>query len=259
MAEEKTRARSEPPQAPAPAYWAVLPSDVRYDPDIPPLGRILYAEVSALCGPEGYCWASNGYFAKLYSRDERTIGRLLSQLVKKGHIILQVERSEKGEVVCRKIWTKATLPAAMLQAAPLPTKMSGPSRQKCQDPPDKNVGKNNINNNNITPLPPKGAGARGASDPEKDEAFMTFWKLYPKKKNRPLAYRSWRRQKAGQVLDQVLAALERDKQSRQWTKDSGEFIPYPSTWLNARPWEDEPDELTAPADQEPEGWGYDAW
>jgi hypothetical protein len=29
------------------------------------------------------------------------------------------------------------------------------------------------------------------------------------------------------------------KNSQQWTKDGGQFIPMPATWLNGRRWEDE--------------------
>jgi len=43
------------------------------------------------------------------------------------------------------------------------------------------------------------------------------------------------------------AAIERQKSSRQWTKDDGQYIPNPSTWLNQERWEDEPEpEVAAP-------------
>ena len=41
-----------------------------------------------------------------------------------------------------------------------------------------------------------------------------------------------------ELLVVMLAALERQKQSSQWIKNGGEFIPYPTTWLNKRRWED---------------------
>lgn len=36
-----------------------------------------------------------------------------------------------------------------------------------------------------------------------------------------------------------MQGLERAKKSEQWRKDNGQFIPYPSTWLRAKGWEDE--------------------
>ena len=37
----------------------------------------------------------------------------------------------------------------------------------------------------------------------------------------------------------LLQALDRQRQSRDWKKDNGQFIPYPATWLNREQWKDE--------------------
>jgi len=37
----------------------------------------------------------------------------------------------------------------------------------------------------------------------------------------------------------ILASVEAQKTSRQWTKVNGAFIPHPATWLNQSRWEDE--------------------
>jgi len=41
------------------------------------------------------------------------------------------------------------------------------------------------------------------------------------------------------LLAAMLTAIERAKKSSQWTKENGQFIPYPATWLRAKGWEDE--------------------
>ena len=45
-------------------------------------------------------------------------------------------------------------------------------------------------------------------------------------------------------VDTLTAAVEAQKQSAQWTKDNGQYIPNPATWLNQGRWEDV---LDAPA------------
>ena len=79
--------------------------------------------------------------------------------------------------------------------------------------------------------------------------FGDFWNAYPKKVGRAEAQKAWRKQfPAGDVDGITLPAIERQKKSAQWTKDGGQFIPNPSTWLNQRRWEDE---LPEPAKQQP--------
>lgn len=72
---------------------------------------------------------------------------------------------------------------------------------------------------------------------KQNDNFNSFWLAYPVKKGKGAAEKSW--QKLSPDLEIVLSAIEAQKQSDQWTKDSGKFIPYPATWLNQRRWEDE--------------------
>ncbi len=41
------------------------------------------------------------------------------------------------------------------------------------------------------------------------------------------------------ITSKKSTAIEVQKQSEQWTKDNGRFIPNPATWLNQGRWEDE--------------------
>ena len=79
-------ARMDQNQAQKPAYWAVLPAVVRYDPDLPPSAKILYAEISALTDQRGFCFASNDYFRKLFGMSERTLQEQLRALKRRGYI-----------------------------------------------------------------------------------------------------------------------------------------------------------------------------
>lgn len=72
------------------------------------------------------------------------------------------------------------------------------------------------------------------------DGFDEFWKAYPRKVAKAQAVKAWYKLKLNAELQQIiLNALERQKQSEQWRKDNGQFIPYPATWLNGRRWEDD--------------------
>lgn len=70
--------------------------------------------------------------------------------------------------------------------------------------------------------------------------FEVFWAAYPRHTGKQDAYKAFVKLKPDEALMQViLAGIERQKQSAQWTKDGGQFIPHPATWLNGCRWEDE--------------------
>lgn len=79
-----------------------------------------------------------------------------------------------------------------------------------------------------------------SSLPQKvDDGFEKFWQAYPRKKAKDAALKAWKKLKPDEnLLNVMLAAIERQKKSDQWLKDNGQFIPYPATWLNGKRWED---------------------
>jgi hypothetical protein len=70
-----------------------------------------------------------------------------------------------------------------------------------------------------------------------DDGFNQFYEAYPKKVGRDAALKSW--QKVKPPIDDVIYALAWQKQSEQWHKNNGQFIPNPSTYLNQGRWKDE--------------------
>ena len=118
---------------------------------------------------------------------------------------------------------------------------------KCHLPYSKNVydkdkeeDKEEDKDKNIPPKSPQG------------DLFERFWAAYPKKKSKGQARRAWDKLKPGSTMvDQMLLAIERAKQSEDWQKDGGQYIPYPATWLNAEGWEDEEPGPDPPPDRPP--------
>ncbi len=69
------------------------------------------------------------------------------------------------------------------------------------------------------------------------DAFERFWAVYPRKVGKQSAKRAFEKVKV--PLETLVTAVERQKCSAQWTRDSGQYIPHPTTWLNQGRWDDE--------------------
>ena len=69
------------------------------------------------------------------------------------------------------------------------------------------------------------------------EDFAKFWKAYPRKKDKANAEKAFKKVKVS--VDVLIDAIEKQKQTPDWNKENGKYIPYPATWLNGRRWEDE--------------------
>jgi uncharacterized protein YdaU (DUF1376 family) len=71
----------------------------------------------------------------------------------------------------------------------------------------------------------------------KINGFDKFWEAYPNKKDKQKAIKAWVKHQPN-IVD-VLKAIVTQKNSEQWKKDNGQYIPLPTTWLNGARWEDE--------------------
>ena len=71
----------------------------------------------------------------------------------------------------------------------------------------------------------------------REEEFELFWKAYPRHEGKQKARDAFK--KVTVPLEVLLTAIEKQKESAQWSKDNGQFIPHPTTWLNGKRWEDE--------------------
>lgn len=81
------------------------------------------------------------------------------------------------------------------------------------------------------------------------DGFDVFWKEYPRKIGKQIAFRSWEKLKKAKVLppiEKILQAVKQQIDSDQWQKDEGQFIPHPATWLNQGRWDDEPATVRVP-------------
>jgi len=107
------------------SYFAILTSDVIQSNQISIHAKFLFAIITSLTQQEGYCWASNKYFAEICKVEERSVQRWIKEL--KENNFIHVEISDDGSFHPRKIF---------------PILNSRNIKQKsevCKRPPDKNV------------------------------------------------------------------------------------------------------------------------
>lgn len=74
----------------------------------------------------------------------------------------------------------------------------------------------------------------------REREFKLFWDAYPKHKAKQDAVKAFAKLKEDDRIEDLLVAIQWQKQTKDWLKDGGQFIPLPASWLNARRWEDEP-------------------
>lgn len=77
--------------------------------------------------------------------------------------------------------------------------------------------------------------------------FESFWAIYPKKRAKDRAESAWNKIRPDEeTVEAILQAVGMQRLSRDWTKNGGQFIPYPATWLNDGGWKDGGVEVVEP-------------
>ena len=70
--------------------------------------------------------------------------------------------------------------------------------------------------------------------------FNAFWNAYPKKKDKAKAQKWFEKNKpSAELVELMIKKIEQFKETDDWKKEDGRYIPYPTTWLNGKRWEDE--------------------
>lgn len=127
-----------------PSYYAIIPATVRYDEKLKYAERLLYGEITALIGKEGYCFASNTYFAELYRVIPGTISRWVSHLAKLGYIKVELIKNDKQEIIERRIYITDSSCRRMVQDT-YKQNNTYPYKQNCSYTMSKKAKVNNIN------------------------------------------------------------------------------------------------------------------
>lgn len=218
-----------------PAYWAVLPAGIRYDEELRPNAKLLYAEISAMADSTGFCWATNRYLARLFGLAQDTVSALIAQLADRGYIALEIVKGPKGNITERRIWLTEVHP-------PIGKNADTPPGKNADTPIGKNAEQNKKSIEHIPPIVPQ--GGRRRKDTHKDapdwepERFLKLWQWYPhdKRGNKQRAIRAWDALHPDRdLIDTMARALEIQSRTDDWERGVG--IPHLSTYLNGYGWE----------------------
>ena len=160
----------------------------------------------------------------------------LKELEQNGYLVRNRVRDESGKLTSAE-WTVSDQPMLgkpMLENPMLENPMlENRTQYNTKEYNTKEYNTKEFITKDIPPISPK--GKTDCSD-----LFNQFWTAYPKHIAKQSAVKAFEKLKPDEkLLEAMLKAIARQKESKQWEKDGGAFIPYPATWLNQRRWEDE--------------------
>lgn len=246
--------------------YAVIPASVLYDTELRPNAKLVYGVISTLARKCGYCWASNAVIGEPLGLAKRTMEDIIRQLRDRGHIIVQVELDPvTKEIKQRRLW----ISGGPGMGHPPTTEIGGTYHLKRGYPTAKNgVSYKDDNTSIYPPIVPHGDngacdGDLGKSVPKWNPgAFEKFWQIYRTRcrgENRKGACRAWDKLKpTPELLVRIYTALGQQLASEAWKRGIG--IPYCSTYLNGRRWEDvEDDSQPGGDDDQPGEEAQDGW
>lgn len=73
-----------------------------------------------------------------------------------------------------------------------------------------------------------------------DDEFEQFWKIYPRRVAKAEARKAWKQvEKLRPPIADLLKSVYAARASRDWQRDDGQYIPYPSSWLRGERWDDQ--------------------
>jgi hypothetical protein len=106
--------------------YITIPEQVERSEFLCPMSKLLFGRIQCLSKKQGYCWASNQYFAEWYNCSQSQVTRWVSEL------------SRAGFIECEIIKKSNTRRIAILQKAV--SKNADTSPQKCTEPISENAG-----------------------------------------------------------------------------------------------------------------------
>ena len=182
----------------------------------------------------------------------RTVQKALAELVKCGYAKLEAVRSARGRVQGKRYTIaerpRFNVPSEEHRQTTLPSlgknrrtvkPMIGKTDDRLSGSLSKNYPEsNNQEERNIEENPPillRKTSPRGETG--YSAGFEGFWQMYPVKKGKGQAWRSWQRQHLDPLQAMICRSIEDHlDRDEDWRRN---YIKHPATFLNGRCWEDD--------------------
>lgn len=85
-------------------YYSIIPSRILYNKQLKANEKLLYAMMTSLACKEGFCFATNNYFAEELGVHPKTVSTWISDLRDKNFIKVDLIRNENKQIIQRKIY-----------------------------------------------------------------------------------------------------------------------------------------------------------
>ncbi len=88
--------------------------------------------------------------------------------------------------------------------------------------------------------------------------FNDFYEKYPRKVKKQDVKKWFKKNRpSNELFSSMMNSLEQFRASKDWQKDGGQYIPYPSTWLNQKRWEDKDINQSQPMSALQKAWNQE--
>ena len=128
-------------------YYTILPAEIRLDKRLLPYERLIFSDILAFSNTKGYCYATNRYFAKIYSVSVVSVSTWISNLIKYGYISRIYDYKANTKMIeRRRLYIKEDF---ITYKRKLKDPLKADFKQGIKgDFKDNNINMNNINKNN---------------------------------------------------------------------------------------------------------------
>lgn len=200
-----------------------IPSEIWLDDRLNALDKVILTEIHSLDKGDEHCWAGNDYLAQFCQCSTSKVTKTVSKLIDLGYVKVH---SFDGRI--RRLRSCITFCTSQ--------------NSKKYDSAEQNILPTNITNS----LKDKHTPRKSATSVF-TEGFDDFWAEYPRPVAKQKAREAWSKVKPDEGVRESILADVRRRKAGEWKDIEERYIPHPSTYLNQRRWEDEPER-----DREPE-------